>query len=176
MKEKLLHLDAQYTARVQSLLTEMAQYDDETLNCPSPSGGWSVLQNMHHLMLSETMSLRYVEKKLSFGGDFPKTGWSESWRYFLLIAFFSLPIKFKAPPRIGGNPEDIPAQSSLAETRAQWLALREQWQSFLQNMPPDLATRTVFKHVRAGKLGWSHMIRFYIDHFDRHYKQMQRAL
>lgn len=175
MKDKLLRMNQDYTNRVRTLLDEMTKYDDEILNRPAASGGWSVLQNMHHLILSEEKSMDYVRKKLSFEGTHPKVGLKEDWRYFLLMAFLSLPIKFKAPPRIGGNPEDLPAVSSLAEVREKWLTTRQKWEDFFQNMDADLATRTVFKHVRAGKLGWKHMLKFYIFHFERHRQQIYRT-
>ncbi len=176
MKKKLVQSDNNYTAAVEDLLKNLDQYDDERLNQKPPDGGWSPMQVMHHLILSEEMSLRYVEKKMSFESAYPVTGFKETWRSFLLWAFLTLPFKWKAPEKIGGDPEVLPAFSSKQKTFERWRAIRSAWAQLIQNMPDDLARRTVYKHPRAGKIGWTHMVSFFGTHLSRHRKQIMKAL
>lgn len=173
-KQHLLRNHDEYTLRVNELFTEMNQYTDASLNRRPTDGGWSVIQIMHHLILSEELSLAYIRKKIGFNGPFERvTPWSHG-RSLLLWLSLSAPIKFKAPAMI--SKEALPEQASLTETRDRWLKVRADWANFWQNMPDDLLDKAVYKHPRAGKLGWSGTLRFFDVHFKRHRAQMRRAL
>jgi hypothetical protein len=176
MKEKLIRLDIAYSDTVGQLLLHLDQYDDATLNQPLKPGGWSALQHLHHLILSEEKSMEYVRKKLHYGGPYPPSGLRQDLRYGLLVGMLSLPIKFKAPPHIGGNPDTLPTYVTLEETKLKWQSIRQEWGVFFATLDPSLSDRAIFRHARAGKLGWSHMLRFYIFHFKRHRKQILRDL
>lgn len=176
MKKKLTEADQAYSHQIEALMHETSGYTDDVLNRKPADGGWSAIQVMHHLILSEEMSLRYVHKKMSFDSHYPKTGIREAWRYFLLWAFLNLPFKWKAPERIGGNPEVLPAFATHAETFEKWRKIRNEWSSFFEKMPDDLAGRTVYKHPRVGKIGWKHMIGFFKEHLGRHRKQIMLRL
>lgn len=176
MKKKLTEADHGYRRQIDALMRETSGYSNEALNRKPAAGGWSAIQVMHHLILSEEMSLRYVHKKMSFDNDYPKTGFREAWRYFLLWAFLNLPFKWKAPERIGGNPEVLPDFATHAETFERWFKIRDEWSSFFEKMSDELAVRTVYKHPRVGKIGWKHMIGFFREHFNRHHKQIRQRL
>lgn len=176
MKKKLIQSNLNYTASVEELIRLLEQYPDEILNLTPANGGWSAIQVAHHLILSEEMSLRYVLKKMSFESKYPLTGFKEKGRSFLLWLFLILPFKFKAPPKIGGDPEALPRFSTPQETFGRWRAIRSQWTDFVQNMPEDIARRTVYKHPRSGKIGWLHMVLFFQTHLSRHRKQIIKTL
>jgi hypothetical protein len=154
----------------------LASYPEAQLNQAPAANAWSALQTAHHLILSEQGSLAYVRKKMSFETQFPKTGLRESWRSFLVWVLLYQPIKFKAPEKVGGNPELLPAHSTLQEVRDAWHAILTEWREFFEQMPEAIADRTVYKHPRVGKIGWLHMIAFFSVHFARHRKQIFRAL
>lgn len=174
MNETLLRQNAAYTTAVQKLLDEVQSHDDAHLNRRPASGGWSALQVMEHLLLSETLSLQYVRKKIGYGGTFEKRGLNTVWRHFLLWAYLSTPIKFKAPALVAE--ENLPEHSSLADVRTRWEALRADWTQFLEKLPPELADRAIYKHPVAGRLGWPETIAFFNIHFNRHRKQIRRTL
>lgn len=173
MKEKILNLNKKYTQKIQDLLNDLSKFDDETLNRPSQAGGWSALQNVYHLMYIEEKALVYLRKKMSFGSEFPKTGIKEAFRYNLMMVVLATPLKFKAPPQTA---EDLPTDATLAETQQRWLASRKNWDDFLLELSPDIATRSVFKHPSAGIIGWTHMLRFFIYHLGRHKRQIQKTI
>ena len=174
MNETLLRQNAAYTTAVQKLLEEMQSYDDALLNRRPESGGWSALQVMEHLILSETLSLQYVRKKIGYGGTFEKRGLNSIWRSFLLWAYLGTPIKFKAPALVAED--KLPEQSSLADVRTRWETLRAEWTQFLEKLPPELIDRAIYKHPVAGRLGWPETIAFFNIHFNRHRKQIRRTL
>lgn len=174
MNETLLRQNASYTTAVQKLLDEMQTYDDALLNRRPESGGWSALQVMEHLILSETLSLQYVRKKIGYGGTFDKRGLASVWRRFLLWAYLGTPIKFKAPVLVAED--KLPEHSSLADVRTRWEQLRADWTQFLEKLPPELTDRAIYKHPVAGRLGWPETIAFFNIHFNRHRKQIRRTL
>ena len=173
MKAKILRIDAKYSGQVQNLLKEMAGHEDALLNRPNGSG-WSAIQTMHHLILVEENSLAYIKKKMGHNPVLPQIGLGVHYRSFLLWAGLYLPIKFKAPKMIGN--EYLPEYRSMAETRERWLAARSAWQAYLNEMPDEWADKVVYRHPRAGLLGWPQMLRFFGQHFERHRKQIRRAI
>lgn len=174
MHKTLLQKNAAYTAEVLRLLDEIQAYNNDALNKRPESGGWSALQVMEHLVLSETLSLQYIRKKIGFGGAFEKRGISSAWRRFLLWGYLSTPIKFKAPVMVAED--NLPQHSSLADVRLRWESLRSQWTQFLEKLPSELLDKAIYKHPVAGRLGWPETIAFFNIHFNRHRKQIRRTL
>lgn len=173
MKAKILHLNAQYAQQVQNLLQEMSGHDDTILNRPNESG-WSAIQTMHHLILVEENSLAYIKKKMSYNPELPRVGPGVHYRSFLLWAGLMLPVKFKAPKMIGA--EYLPEYNALSETQDRWLAVRSAWMKYLEDMPLEWADKVIYRHPRAGLLGWAQMLKFFSQHFDRHRGQIRRAV
>ena len=173
MKAKILQSNAKYGAKVDHLLLHLSKIPEEILNrCPA-NGGWSAAQTAWHLIMVEELSFKYVQKKLGFGGSFEKVGLDGHWRSFWLKIALYLPIKFKAPATSGDN---LPDKSSYAEISEHWKKTRETWTDFLENLPVELEDKTVYKHPRAGRLGWIQMLSFFEEHFGRHQRQIDRAL
>lgn len=174
-KIAILAKNAQYERHIQQLLEALSQYDDARLNRRPASGGWSALQTMHHLILSEEGALQYALKKIQAPAQtIEKAGLGAAWRSFLLRLSLSLPIKFKAPKGIGT--EYLPEQATFNDTRARWLDVRSRWRDFLTALPEDYAEKAVFKHPFAGRLSWPGLIAFFNTHTNRHYQQILRAL
>jgi hypothetical protein len=157
-----------------AMFEEMGRYDEALLNRSPGPGKWSAIQVMHHVLLAEEMSLRYLRKKLSSPSDIPRTSWGSRWRTFLLWFYLSSPIKAKAPA--GVSDEALPAHATLAETQARWLELRRQTSAFLNELKPELFGREVYRHPFAGRLPVTGMLDFFYWHFARHYQQVLKAL
>lgn len=171
---EILQQNNTYTQSVTTILAEMQQHSEALLNSRPTDGGWSAIQTMHHLILSEELSLTYVRKKLSFDPSFDTVGLGARWRSFLLWLSLSSPFKFKAPPFI--SKENLPEHASLADTRERWLKARADWAEFFEKMPDTLLDKEVYKHPRAGKISWGGMLWFFDTHFKRHRKQIIRVL
>lgn len=174
MKTSLLRRNAAYQKEVEQLLEELSASNDAILNMAALDGGWSAIQTVHHLILSEELSLQYVQKKLSFNPKLEKADFQTRLRAAALWFYLNLPIKFKAPAAV--NEEKLPGFTTFAQTRERWLAIRRQWTAFLEQLPEDLLDKAVYKHPFAGRLSWSGTLRFFRYHFQRHRKQIRRTL
>lgn len=174
MKEKLIRANQKYTQKVQDLLLELNNYSEQQLNHKINPKSWSALQIAHHLILSETSSLAYVKKKLSHEQHFHKVGIRELYRSLLIRILLYQPFKFKAPAVVGDAA--LPTTTSLEEIQHNWMRSREEWQLFFDSLPNELTNKAVFKHPRAGRIGWIHLIQFFGDHFSRHLLQMKKTL
>ncbi len=174
VKTAILQKYADYDQQVQTLLEDFAQYSDEQLNRPPANGGWSPIQVLHHLILTDELSLAYIRKKLSFNPTLEKVGLGNHWRSLLLTVFLQSPFKFKAPAMIGDS--NLPAFATLADTRNRWERARRDWQQYLPEIPDQLLDKQVYKHPFAGRLSWLQTVDFIHGHFRRHRKQAWRAL
>ncbi len=174
MSTKILEQNTAYYKQVESLLNSLETTADAVLNQKPAHGGWSAIQVMHHLILSEELSLRYVQKKLSFESNLGNAGLPEWLRARTLWFYLNVPIKFKAPPMVGR--ENLPDVATFADTKARWMDIRRQWAEYFSQMPPDIASKAVYRHPLAGRLSWLGMITFFRTHFERHSKQIRRTL
>lgn len=174
MKNRIIAKNRQLDALVQSLLDDMAGFSAGQLNRKPADGGWSAMQTAHHLLLAEEGSLKYLHKKLSAPAVFKRVGLSETWRSFLLQLSLLLPFKFKSPP--SANPEVLPENASFDELRGRWQGVREAWGQFFEQLPEELFDKAVYRHPRAGRLGFLHTLGFLSTHLKRHRKQIFKAL
>lgn len=174
MKNELLRRNERYNRLINNLFSEMEPLGDETLNRQPAGGGWSAIQTMHHLILSEELSLAYVKKKLSFQPELAPAGFDTRWRGFVLWFSLRTSLKFKAPKNIGD--EHLPEHSTLAEARDRWGKARADWTDFFAQMPDTMANMALYKHPRVGRLGWPQMLSFFETHLGRHLKQMRNAV
>ncbi len=174
MKPAILQKYQRYEAQVQALFADLAAYPEEQLNRQPANGGWSAIQTLHHLLLVEELSLAYVRKKLSFNPTMEKVGPGTYWRSLWLSAWLRSPLKRKAPDYVGDA--NLPAFATLDSTRDRWERVRHEWRQFLNELPDELLDKQVYKQPFAGRLGWLQTIGFFEGHFQRHRKQVQRAL
>lgn len=174
MKDKILQRYERHADRIGQLLRELEAFDEAALNRRPANGGWSALQTAHHLLLAEERSLLYIHKKLSGPAQFDPVGAGVRGRALLLWISLRLPIKFKSPPAV--DPENLPEQSTLADVRTRWQEIGEGWRAFFAGMPDELGDKAVYRHPRAGRLGWMQTLNFFETHLARHRGQIRRAL
>ncbi|MEM1324550.1 MAG: DinB family protein [Bacteroidota bacterium] len=169
-KQKLDRLDHS----LRELLTELDGYSDATLNRAPKENAWSVFQTMHHLILSERMSLKYIKKKLSFEPKLKKAGIGEKMRSALVNNYLRSPLKRKAPTYISG--ENLPTDSSFWDVVKTWKTDREALRLYLSELPDDLFDKEIYKHPFGGRLSLDAMLSFFQQHYERHLKQIRRTL
>ena len=160
--------------RISDLLFSLKPIPSDKLNIRPKENEWSVLQIVHHLILAEEGSLKYLKKKLSFNPKLNKVSLSSKLRLKLLTTWAYTPVKFKAPDAISG--EALPAQSTLEEVSNRWKIVRADMRAFLNKLPDDILDKEVYKHPFAGKLSLEGMLIFFEAHLDRHEKQIRRTL
>lgn len=174
MKSTLLQFNAAYQKEVENLLEELADSNDAILNMAALDGGWSAIQTVHHLILTEELSLQYVQKKLSFNPKLETADFKTRLRASALWFYLNLPFKFKAPANV--SEEKLPGFTTFAQTRSRWLDIRQKWTNFLEQLPVELLDKAVYRHPFAGRLSWMGMLKFFRFHFQRHRKQIRRTL
>ena len=174
MPPSLQHRLDTLDAALDALLDELAAHSAEALDRPPAPGQWSALQVMQHLMRSEELSMRYLQKKLRYQPELRKAGPAAALRSRLLRFYLRLPFKFKAPA-----PVDAPtfeADVSLEELAGRWKANRRELRAFLDGLPDDTYDKEVYKHPFAGRLTLTGMVDFFDGHFQRHRQQIRRGL
>ncbi|PHI21884.1 hypothetical protein CEQ90_00940 [Lewinellaceae bacterium SD302] len=153
---------------------ELKNYSHEQLNRKAADGGWSAMQCIEHMMLSESGIMSYIKKKLSFSPELPGKGLTDIWKRMLLVGYLRSPVKFKAPQGIGT--EYLPEESDLNAALTKWRAHREKMQADLLNIPSEYYNKRVFKHPLAGRVSIDTTMTFVLAHFRRHRRQAMRVL
>lgn len=157
-----------------SLFARLTAFSDEVLNTNPGEGEWSAMQTLHHMSLAEALSVKYVQKKLSFNPKLKKTNFLTTLRRLSMNVSFWIPVKIKAPEAISG--EALPEESSLNELINSWKEQRTATWVYLESLPDHLYQVELYKHPFAGRLDLSGMLDFNQAHFNRHKKQILRTL
>jgi len=166
--KKLEELDNELTTLFESL----KDFSDNQLNRQTSDGKWSILQNIHHLILSEGLSQKYIEKKLGFNPELKNSGLGNGFRAMILGFYMKTGIKRKAPEMI--NTENLPQDTKFWETVKLWKAQRQHLKTYLLGLEPQLYKKQLYKHPAAGKLSIYQMLNFFQQHFRRHKKAIEK--
>lgn len=156
------------------LFGDLQHYSDATLNKRPSQDAWSVLEVMQHLYLSEKQSLTSVEQEIEKQTVFAKAGIADSFRAMALSTVLSLPIKYKAPFSI--NREAFISDPTFWEVAKDWKNERSRLKHFLNSLPNDFLSKSIYKHPSSGLMTLSGMLAFYESHFNRHLKQIHKTL
>ena len=165
---------AKLDQKLSVLLDDLKKHPDVFLNKSPGEGKWSALQTMYHLMIAEKKSHEYIEKKLSFNPTLKKAGVATWGRATMIKSYMSSPLKVKAPAAVGD--QVIPNDLTFWEIAKPWKENRAALLKFLQTMPQEYVNKEIYKHPVGGRLGINGMLTFFETHFDRHKKQIYRAL
>ncbi|MCH7665824.1 MAG: DinB family protein [Acidobacteria bacterium] len=154
------------------LLGRLSDSNSETLNREPAAGGWSAVQVLAHVIQAERLSLEYLRKKTQRPELIPSSGVIAALKSRALGLFLRLPFKVSAPARTA----EVPESAELQDLERDWAEVRSAWRDFLEDFPPKLAGKAVYKHPVAGRLNLEQTLRFLIDHLRRHTRQIERAL
>ncbi len=154
------------------LTRRLAGLDSETLNRHPAAGGWSSAQVLAHVIAAESRSLAYLRKKTQRPQEIPRSGLVAACKGALLGLLMRSPIKVSAPPGAG----EVPESAEFSELEAEWDRVRTDWKSFIEQFPPELAGRAVYRHPVMGRLSLEQALRFLIEHLRRHGRQIDRVL
>jgi len=172
MNQQLENQFIELESKRKALLAQLQAITEEKLHV-EPNGKWSIIQNINHLILSESGILLYLKKKIQ-GIDTLKEANLASWLAYQLFRIYSvLPFKRKAPKGIDepSNEED------LATISAKWDKLRENWKEFMNQVPDNQLKIAIFKHpFLDARLNIYQTIGFMEAHFDRHTRQIKDIL
>lgn len=158
----------------ENLFKFVSQFSNEELNTRPEPKAWSVLQVMHHLILSERGALDYVKKKVYFGSNtLKKASAASRLRAMMLVTSLKQPIKLSAPSLAV---EGLPELTTLQETEQLWRTIRREIRDFLSQQNEDILNSDCFKHPITGKMSAWGMLDFFEVHFNRHFKQIKNTI
>jgi hypothetical protein len=138
---------------------------------PAP-GKWSVTQVMYHLNKAESLSALYVSKKRLGAAQLKPTGIVAQLKICIAWIGFNIPIKYPAAKVLG----DMPPLVRYEEIKSQWLITRQTLASLLESLSDDEIHKPIFKQPFFGRWNIFQMLSFMQIHFNRHRKQMVRAV
>jgi uncharacterized damage-inducible protein DinB len=174
MRTQLQQQLGQLNTELDALLDQLTQYSHQQINQQPTPDSWSAMQVMHHLLLSETLSMKYCQKKLSFEPSLKKAGLMARLRAFFVRYYLLSPFKFKAPPVLATSA--LPAESDLEGLANQYRNQRAAFEDFLEQVPEKYLDKEVYKHPFGGRLSLSGMVDFFDAHFQHHRRQALRAV
>lgn len=163
---------ARLEATRQELMALAASHGEAAFNRRPRPEAWSAAQVLEHVMLSESLSLGYVRKKMQAGNALPKAGLLSALRLLGLRSFLASPLRARAPKASAGVAE----HSGLDDLLARWEGIREDWRALLESYPAELVDRMVLRHPFAGLLSLPHALGFLQAHLDHHARQVRSAL
>jgi hypothetical protein len=154
------------------LLSLLDKEDAQILETSPAPGKWSVSQVMYHLNKAESLSALYVSKKRLGAAQLKPTGITAQLKILIAWIGFNIPVKYPAAKVLG----DMPAHVSYNEIKAEWLKTREKLASLLESLTDDEIRKPIFKQPFFGRWNIFQMISFMQIHFNRHRKQILRAI
>lgn len=137
-------------------------------------GKWSIAQILSHLIASEQLSVRYLNKKILGIKDAADTGLTEEIKMIALIISQRLPfIKFKAPTVVV---ENTPPHESMEQLVATWAKTRSDLKETLEKFQDGQLKRKIYKHPFAGMLNIQQALKFFGEHIIHHRPQITKLV
>ncbi len=172
MKKEWLSVFNEIEINRRSLFDRLDSIDNDLLNFTPDAQSRSILQVCHHLIVSEELSLLYLNKKLQYKSIIAPAGISSSLRSFSLNLALRLPFRLSAPQRVSEFPENL----GWADLKNRWIKVREGMQQRLKNIPEEFKDKLVYKHPSVGRLTVCQMLTFFKTHIKRHNGQIIRLI
>ena len=139
-----------------------------------PEGKWSIAQVLSHLIASEHLSIKYLNKKMLGINEAPNTGLIEELKMILLIVSQRLPfIKFKAPKVLADNTH---IYQTVEQLREAWDKNRTELKEVIARFQDDQLKRKIYKHPIAGMLNIKQALQFFIEHINHHTPQVKKLM
>ena len=152
------------------LFARIGALDEEQLNRTPEDGGWSIIQVMAHLTTAEKLSLKGVKKAME--REVRPVGFLATVKKHFLRLALAQPLRIKAPPMAA----EVPEHQDLETTRQEWDEVRAHWRQTLEDCPPELANRGIFRHPIVGFLNLAQGLDFLHKHVQRHGRQIDRLI
>lgn len=169
MRKQLLNKVDALDMELHELLSTLSQYQEQDLARKPGPHVWSPLQIMHHLLLSESLSLAYVRKKLSFNPKLAKAGVSNRFRSIALDIALKSPLRFTAA---SGTEAHDAAEWRFSDLQSDWTTHRSDLRTYILDLDDHWMNKEVYKHPYVGRLSLSQMLVFFRTHFRHHRRQI----
>jgi len=146
-------------------------YNTEQLNYKSSEDSWSLLQVLEHLVLVETGSINYINKKILDVLNLETESFDSKFRFFVLNKSLLSPIKFKNKSDYV-EPTNNPDYKDL---KLKWDIARQGLVQFYDTYHTNIKSNIlIYKHPFAGRFTFPQMCGFFDAHLKHHLKQIRR--
>lgn len=170
MKSLLLRSFSILERRRHNLFRQLQGWTPEQLGFRPSPGGWSALDLLDHLILTETAVLDTIRHNLSLS---IKVKFSDRFRNGLLLLFMALPVRLRVPHSVQHIlPGDT--QFDLLALRRRWTDDRKILSGFLCDLNSDALKSGVFRHPAGGWATPFGALLFLHSHFFHHMYQLRR--
>lgn len=150
-------------------LQRLAGYSQEQLCKPAPNGGWSLIQVLNHLYLTQKGTINFLEKQIADKNLLAeKITLRNRFNALFLARALKSNKKFKAPSRL---PEPL-NDTDFGELKEKFEAMMANTMQIAEDFPKELENKKIFKHPRAGWLNIFDVLNFIHDHWYHHEYQM----
>ena len=158
----------------QVLMDLIRTLPDEYYRRQPQENSWSIGQVANHLYLSESLSLAYLKKKLSYPKTIPGFSVKSWWAVFLVKFTLRTNIKVKAPAKINMWGEQEVFSPEVLNQK--WNLVRTEMQSVISQNLPGFSSHLVYNHPFAGRMTMRQMLIFMNHHFSHHLRQVRRIM
>lgn len=173
MNKTLLHAFDLLETQRKELLHLVTTLSREQLHA-HPQGKWSIAQILSHIISSEQLSVRYLNKKIAGIQEAPDSGLMEELKIIVLILSQRLPfLKFKAPKVVSENTKLYHTPEQLNEA---WDTVRNELKETLRRFEDGQLKRKVYKHPIAGMFNIKQTLLFFREHIIHHTPQIKNLL
>jgi uncharacterized damage-inducible protein DinB len=173
LNRSLLHLFDSLEAQRSKLLSLITNLSHEQIHA-HPEGKWSIAQVLSHLIASEHLSVKYLNKKMLGIHEAPNTGLIEELKMIVLIVSQRTPfIKFKAPKVLADNTHVYQTVEQLKEA---WDKNRVELKEVIAYFQDDQLKKKIYKHPIAGMLNIKQALQFFGEHIHHHTPQVKKLL
>jgi uncharacterized damage-inducible protein DinB len=156
----------------EELLHELKPLSAEALQ-KHPAEKWSIAQVLAHLIVSEQLSIAYLNKKMLGIESTVNTGLKEEFKMIALIISQRLPFKFKAPRMVV---DKTPVYENIDQLITVWETTRSELKMVLEKFQDNQMKRKIYKHPVAGMLNIQQALRFFGEHIAHHTPQVKNLL
>lgn len=172
MHPQLAEYYQQLQATKEDTLSGLIEIDIEILQKKPDEKHWSIIQILSHLILSEQLSLSYIQKKYPAINELSTVGLKEQLAMKAMKLAQRSSRKFKAPAPVSQPQND----SSLNEIASDWSKVQVDLKNFLDAYPEEYFKKALYKHPFIGRISLSQMIEVHIFHINRHRSQIHHIL
>ena len=163
-KDKIHHILEQLNQSQEDQIKVIASLENpfKQLN-----NSWSAVQVLEHVYLSQAGIFKYIQDKGMEKG-IGKTSLTDRIKNLVLKFMLNGKNKFKAP-RVLPAPLNKNSPEKLAQ---KFSSLNQNITDYINSLPEEKLNKVVFKHPRAGKMDILAVVKFWLQHWHHHKKQL----
>jgi uncharacterized damage-inducible protein DinB len=153
-------------------LQKAEKVSHQQLNQLPENSGWSAGQVLYHCAMAENATIDTINKNLKENRVQLDSNWKSKYRNALLVLFLKLPFKYKAPKIVSS----VPAEISYDEIKKRFNDGSIEFKEVLQKLPVGLEDKLIFKHPFLGLFDIHQTLKFLLEHYLHHERQLDALL